>query len=88
MNKEELLKEKLRIEQSLKDLEKGSKIIVNGWDLTNYECWYDEDYCRKAVKQNSSALQYVKVQIEEICKLAVEANSDVLPFVDKRVFQK
>ena len=63
------------------------KIIVNNWDLSEYEKWYDEKYCIEAVKQNGDSLQYVKDQTEAICIEAVKQNGYSLRYVDKRVFK-
>ena len=68
--------------------EPKNKVIVNGWDVTEYEPWYDEEYCLEAVKRNGYALKYVKEQTKEICIEAVKQNSDALQYVDKRVFEE
>ena len=65
-----------------------NKVIINGWDLTEYEQWYDNDYCLKAVKNNGDSLQYVKEQTPEICLKAVENNGDSLRYVNKKIFTK
>ena len=39
------------------------KIIVNNWDLSEYEKWYDEKYCIEAVKQDGYSLQYVDKRV-------------------------
>ena len=64
-----------------------NKVIVNGWDVTEFEKWYDEDYCLKAVKQNGDALRFVKDQTKEICLEAVKQNGYALQCVDKRIFE-
>jgi len=64
-----------------------NKTIVNGWDLTEYEKWYDEEYCLEAVKQNGYTLKYVRIQTKEICLEAVKENKYALQYVDKRVFK-
>lgn len=46
-------------------VKKASKkqIIVNDWNLTEYEKWYDEKYCLEAVKRNGDSLQYVDKRV-------------------------
>ena len=67
IKKDELLKQKKEIEDKLKALEYNNKIIINNtWDVTEYEKWYDNDYCFDAVKQNGYALQYVNKNIFDI----------------------
>lgn len=41
------------------------KVVVNGWNVTEFEKWYDSDYCLEAVKQDGYALRYVKDQTLE-----------------------
>ena len=65
-----------------------TKVFVNGWDVTEYEKWYDEKYCLEVVQQYSSALRHVKVQTPEICLAAVQEDGDALRYIDKRVFDK
>lgn len=65
-----------------------NKVIVNGWDVTEFECWYDEKLCKIAVEQFGDALRYVKLQTPELCKIALEQYGDALQYVDKRVFDK
>ena len=43
--------------------------------------WDDEKYCLEAVKENGSALKYVKDQTEEMCMKAVRENGYALQFV-------
>lgn len=86
--KEELLKQRKEINRRLTELEKNNKVIVNDWDLTEYEKWYDEKYCIEAVKEDGYSLQYVKEQTEAICIEAVKENGYSLQYVDKRVFEK
>ena len=58
------------------------KVIIGpGWDVTEFEEWYDKEYCLKAVKQNGDSLRYVKDQTAEICLAAVKQNGDSLQFV-------
>lgn len=59
-------------------------IIVNGWDVTQYEKWYDTKYCLEAVKQDGYALQYVKNQTPEICIEAVKQDGYALRFVNNQ----
>ena len=68
--------------------EKQKRVIVNNWDLTDYDKWYDKEYCIEAVKRNGYLLQYVKDQTPEICIEAVKSDGDSLRDVDQKVFDK
>ncbi len=58
------------------------KVIIGpGWDVTEFEEWYDKEYCLKAVKQYGYSLQYVKDQTAEICMEAVKQYGDSLQYV-------
>jgi hypothetical protein len=62
--------------------ESEKKVIVGpGWDLTQYEKWYDMKYCLEAVKSDGYSLQYVKDQTEAVCLEAVKRNGDSLQYV-------
>ena len=82
--KEDLLKQKKEIEArltALEELNNETKVFVNGWDVTEYEKWYDEKYCLEVVQQDGSALAYVKVQTPEICLAAVQQYGVALRYV-------
>ena len=64
--------------------EKQNRVIVNNWDLTEYEKWYDKKYCMAAVKEDGGSLQYVKEQSPEICIEAVKQNGYSLQFVKEQ----
>jgi hypothetical protein len=55
--KEQLLKEKAKIEAELKRLEENEE----DGRLTFWKQWSDEKYCLEAVKQDGYALEYVKL---------------------------
>jgi hypothetical protein len=83
--KEELLKQKKEIETKLANLEKKNKVMLKDkYDVTDYECWYDYDYCLEAVKRNSFSLQYVKEQTEAICLEAVKQDGESLKYVKEQ----
>src|SRR4030043_204907 len=67
--------------------EQEKKIIIGpGWDVTEYEKWYDEKYCLEAVKSDGYSLRYVRDQTEQICLEAVKSDGDSLRYVNKKVF--
>ena len=72
-----------KVIEEIKEPEK-EKVIINGWDLTEYEKWYDRDYCLEAVKQNGYDLQFVKQQDKEICLEAVKQNGLALRYVKQQ----
>lgn len=39
------------------------RVIVNDWDLTEYEKWYDKQFCLEAVKSDGDSLQYVDKRV-------------------------
>ena len=43
----------------VKNASEKQQVIVNTWNLTKYEKWYDTEYCLEAVKQDGDSLQYV-----------------------------
>src|SRR4030042_1160411 len=62
--------------------EQEKKIIIGpGWDVTEYEKWYDEKYCLEAVKSDGYSLQYVRDQTEQICLEAVKSDGYSLQYV-------
>ncbi len=65
----------------IKEESKGKVIIGPGWDVTEYEKWYDEKFCLEAVKRNGYLLQYVKDQTEAVCLEAVKSDGDSLRYV-------
>ena len=79
---------KYEVVRILQEEEKERVVIEGVGDVTEYEKWYDEEYCKLAVQENGDALQYVKTQTEELCKLAVQENGYALRYVDKRIFKK
>ena len=68
MSKKEIIeKEGVRYEV-IRVLKEEKKVIVEGvGDVSEYECWYDEKYCLRAVKEDGYALRYVKEQTPELC---------------------
>jgi len=51
---------KYKVIEIIKDIK---KVIINNWDLTEYEKWYDTKYCLEAVKNYGDTLQYVNKHI-------------------------
>ena len=89
MNKEQIIEKdgkKYKVIEIIKDDEQ--EVIVNRWNVTEFEKWYDNNYCLEAVKQDGYALKYVKEQTEELCLEAVKQNEYALQYVDKRVFNQ
>src|SRR6056297_133639 len=68
----------------IEEIKQKYKIIVNDWDLTEYEKWYDKKYCLEAVKQDGDVLQFVKEQDKDICLEAVKEYGDALRFVKEQ----
>ena len=89
MSKKEIIeKEGVRYEV-IRVLEEEKKVIVEGLgDVSEYECWYNEKYCLRAVKEDGDALRYVKEQTPELCLEAVKDNGDALRYVNKKVLKK
>ena len=84
---ERLKKEKEAIDRKIEELEKTESVFVNGWDVTEFEKWYNEEFCLEAVKRNSYSLRYVKEQTKELCLEAVKQNRYALQYVNKKVFK-
>jgi len=61
--------------------DKGKVIIGELGDITEYERWYNHDYCLEAVKQDGYMLRYVREQDREICLEAVKQNGYALQYV-------
>ena len=72
---------KYKVIEIIKDIK---KVIINNWNLTEYEKWYDTKYCLEAVKNDGYALGYVKEQTKEICLEAVKNNGDALRYVKEQ----
>ena len=85
MSKKEIIeKEGVRYEV-IRVLKEEKKVIVEGvGDVSEYECWYDEKYCLRAVKNNGHALRYVKEQTPELCLRAVKNYGDALRYVKEQ----
>ena len=81
MDKIEIQNKINKLQAELDSLDSSDKVIVNNWDLTEFEKWYDKDYCLQAVKQDGNALQYVKIQTREICLQAVKQDGNALQYV-------
>ena len=76
--KEQLLKEKAKIETELKKLENTNKEDER---LTFWNKWSDKEHCLEAVKRNGYSLRFVKNQTDEICLEAVKRNGYSLQYV-------
>ena len=76
--KEQLLKEKAKIETELKKLENTNKEDER---LTFWNKWSDKERSLEAVKQDGYSLRFVKNQTDEICLEAVKENGDALKYV-------
>lgn len=88
MKEEQIIEKDGKKYKVLEVIEDKKGVIVNNWDVTEFEKWYDYNYCLEAVKQDGDVLQYVKEQTKELCLEAIKQNGDALQYVDKRVFIK
>jgi len=75
--KEQLLKEKAKIEAETQRLEQNTE----DERITFFKQWTDYKYCLEAVRNNGDALGYVKNQTDEICLEAVRNNGYALGYV-------
>ena len=77
MNKEQIIEKdgkKYKVIEIIKDDEQ--EVIVNRWNVTEFEKWYDNNYCLEAVKQNEYALQYVDKRVFNQRSLTTMGNDE------------
>jgi len=55
-------------------------------NLTDNECWHDEEFCKKVIVKYHYILKYVKCQTSEICKMAVDFYADNFEFVNDKTY--
>ena len=61
-----------------------SLVLGEREEISKLRVWDDEKYCMEAVRQNGSALQYVRDQRETICLEAVRENGYALKYVNNQ----
>lgn len=60
-----------------------NKLKTDKFELTNKRnIWTDEEYCKKAVKEDGMYLKYVTNQTEEICEIAIKNVIDAFEYVE------
>ena len=63
------------------------KIIINmqnGGLIEDFDCWYEEDFCKRQVQENGNTLRFVKCKNKYICNLALEENGNSFQFIDDK----
>ena len=69
------------VEQNKFKADKFILNLINKIDIKDHECWANNEFCERAIQQNTRALQYVTNQNNDICELAVQRNGNALQFV-------